>query len=356
MGTDWRDNDPEVEPIVEIYQGDRMSYEMEEAPRAGYDPKSGKKPANIAGWYPKGYINLALRQGLQARLPVVERSLVHAHFLLRRRWPRSTTAQGILAALKKRHCYGATDNIIVDVRSGDHLMGDEFKTKDAPKLQLHVVGTAPMPGIDVLRDSEVVEVLRPEKPGESEYKGEWTDPKPGSGRALLLHPRAAEGWPTGVGVADVDRLREMSGICSAATILSQGCQCLLKFRRQRSLQLQRRSKARMTQTQPKGVQRLTTAGAIRPARSSRSGNKIRQVQTIAAAVDLVGQHRAADARQVNADLMRPSGARLNATKAEAAETFDHLVITHASLPSSSSSSVTVILMRSCGWWAMRPSM
>src|SRR5262249_48117433 len=43
MGTDWRDNDPEVEPIVEIYQGDRMSYEMQEAPRAGYAPKSGKE-------------------------------------------------------------------------------------------------------------------------------------------------------------------------------------------------------------------------------------------------------------------------------------------------------------------------
>ena len=40
MGTDWRDNDPAVEPIVEIYQGDRMSYEHEGAPRAGYDPKS----------------------------------------------------------------------------------------------------------------------------------------------------------------------------------------------------------------------------------------------------------------------------------------------------------------------------
>ena len=27
MGTDWRDNDPEVRPLVEIYQGDRVSAE-----------------------------------------------------------------------------------------------------------------------------------------------------------------------------------------------------------------------------------------------------------------------------------------------------------------------------------------
>src|SRR5262245_13745411 len=63
MGTDWRDNDPVVEPIVEIYQGDRMSYEMEGAPRAGYEAESKKEPVNVAGWYPKGFINLALKQG-----------------------------------------------------------------------------------------------------------------------------------------------------------------------------------------------------------------------------------------------------------------------------------------------------
>ena len=34
MGTDWRDNDPEVEPVVEIYQGHRQSYEHLGAPAA----------------------------------------------------------------------------------------------------------------------------------------------------------------------------------------------------------------------------------------------------------------------------------------------------------------------------------
>jgi hypothetical protein len=57
MGTDWRDNDPRVEPLVEIYQGDRMSYEKEGAPRAGYNPKGDKEPLNIAGWFPKGFVD-----------------------------------------------------------------------------------------------------------------------------------------------------------------------------------------------------------------------------------------------------------------------------------------------------------
>jgi len=88
---------------------------------------------------------------------------------------------GILAALKRRHSYGATDNIILDVRSGDHIMGDEFKTNEAPLLKIHVVGTAPLAGIDVLKDSEVVETLRPADANGSAYKGKWEDPKPQAG-------------------------------------------------------------------------------------------------------------------------------------------------------------------------------
>ena len=57
MGTDWRDNDPDSEPVVEIYQGDRQNYEMPDAPRANTEKDS------IGGWRPKGFINLALEKG-----------------------------------------------------------------------------------------------------------------------------------------------------------------------------------------------------------------------------------------------------------------------------------------------------
>jgi hypothetical protein len=178
MGTDWRDNDPKVEPFVEIYQGDRNSYEMEEAPRAGYDPKSGKKPANIAGWFPKGYVNNALGKGY--RLSFQSSSdhwSTHISYcmVLAERYDRA----GILEALKKRHSYGATDNIIVDVRSGPHIMGDAFTTKEAPALQVRVVGTGPLDRIDVLRDSRVVDTLKADG---REYRGDWTDPRPSPGR------------------------------------------------------------------------------------------------------------------------------------------------------------------------------
>ncbi|HMC64047.1 MAG TPA: hypothetical protein VKI65_03840, partial [Gemmataceae bacterium] len=177
MGTDWRDHDPAVEPVVEIYQGDRMSYEREGAPRAGYDPKTGKQPANVAGWFPKGFINHALdkgyRLGFQSSSDHWSTHISYTVVLAERH-----DREAILDALKKRHCYGATDNILVDVRSGDHLMGDEFKTSNAPVLQLTVTGTQPLAAIAILKDGEVVETI---KPGRSDYKGKWTDPEPAAG-------------------------------------------------------------------------------------------------------------------------------------------------------------------------------
>ncbi|HEV3259005.1 MAG TPA: hypothetical protein VG013_19190 [Gemmataceae bacterium] len=177
MGTDWRDNDPEVEPVVEIYQGDRMSYEYQDAPRAGHAPRSGKKPVSIGGWRPAGFVNLAFKKGYRLGFQASsDHWSTHISFCIA--LAEKHDREGILAALGKRHCYGATDDIIVDVRSGNHIMGDEFKTAQAPALHMTVVGTKALDRIDVLKDSEVVQTI---KPGKQEYKGDWTDPTPEEG-------------------------------------------------------------------------------------------------------------------------------------------------------------------------------
>src|SRR5205823_944488 len=176
MGTDWRDNDPQVEPIVELYQGDRMSYEKEEAPRAGYKPNTGKTPANIAGWFPLGFINHALDKGYRLSFQSSsDHFSTHISFciVLAERHDRAA----ILDALKKRHCYAATDNIVLDVKSGEHVMGDEFKTTE-PALQIKVIGTDKLTKVEVLKDSVVVQTF---EPGKAEFQGKWTDPKPTAG-------------------------------------------------------------------------------------------------------------------------------------------------------------------------------
>jgi hypothetical protein len=204
MGTDWRDNDPVVEPFVEIYQGDRMSYEKQEAPRAGYDPKSGKKPANIAGWFPLGFVNLALsdkgyRLGFQASSDHFSTHISYCVALAEKH-----DRAAILSAFQKRHCYGATDNIILDVRSGEHIMGDEFKTTGAPVLQIKVIGTSKLTKVDIIKDGDVVHTF---EPGKAEFADKWTDPKPAAGthyyyvRVLQNDGEIAWGSPMWIEVA-----------------------------------------------------------------------------------------------------------------------------------------------------------
>jgi hypothetical protein len=150
---------------------------MEGAPRAGYEPKSGKEPANVAGWYPKGYVNLALQKGIKLGFQASsDHWSTHISFFI-------ILAEGrdrkqLLDAVKKRHCYGATDNILVDFRCGDAIMGDETTIKGAPKFDMHVVGTGKIAKIDVLRDSEVIDTLTPA--GDT-YKAAWTDANPKDG-------------------------------------------------------------------------------------------------------------------------------------------------------------------------------
>jgi Protein of unknown function (DUF3604) len=177
MGTDWRDHDPEVEPVVEIYQGDRMSYEQQGAPRAGYKADSGKQPINIAGWYPAGYVDQALAKGYKLGF---QSSSDHwsTHISYCMALAEKHDRQSILDALRKRHSYGATDDIIVDVRCGQHIMGDELTVNSSPTLDIHIVGTDRLAGIDVIKDARVVQTFKPEG---NEYKGQWKDPAPANG-------------------------------------------------------------------------------------------------------------------------------------------------------------------------------
>ncbi|MCH7989788.1 MAG: hypothetical protein IID46_11660, partial [Planctomycetes bacterium] len=175
MGTDWRDNDPDVEPVVEIYQGHRHSYEHAGAPR------SATQQTQIGGFQPEGTVWNALekgyRLGFQSSSDHVSTHMSYAVVLV-----ENPTRQGIIDAFKKRHSYAATDNILVVVRSGDHLMGDEFTTKKRPSLQIEVHGATNIAKVHVVRSNKYVYTAEPNKqkvnlsytdmdikPGESHY-------------------------------------------------------------------------------------------------------------------------------------------------------------------------------------------
>ncbi len=137
MGTDWRDVNPVLEPFVEIYQGHRQSYEYLGAPRS-----ARRKGESIGGWQPLGLVWNALamqyRLGFEASSDHISTHISYAVALA-----EDTTRAAILDAFRRRHCYAATDNIIMDVRSGEHLMGDEFDADGPVKLKVFIRGTEP---------------------------------------------------------------------------------------------------------------------------------------------------------------------------------------------------------------------
>ncbi len=156
MGTDWRDNDPTVEPVVEIYQGCRHNYELSGAPR------SATEETQLGGYRPKGFINNALAKGYRLGFQSSSDHLsTHQSYgvVLTDDFSR----QGIIDAFKKRHSYAATDNIVLDVRSGDRLMGDSFSTAKRPTLEIHVEGTGPIAKVHILRDSKYVYTAEPQE-------------------------------------------------------------------------------------------------------------------------------------------------------------------------------------------------
>ncbi len=182
MGTDWRDNDPLVEPVVEIYQGDRQNYEMPDAPR------SNSANDSIGGWREKGFVSLALQKGyklaFQASSDHISTHMSYCNLLV-----IEVSRKGVLEAFQKRHVYGATDDILADVRSGAYLMGDQFETRTPPTIKVKLVGTAPFAKVHIIRDNKYVYTVEPKK---ELVEFSWRDTKPEAGKQSYYYVRGEQ--------------------------------------------------------------------------------------------------------------------------------------------------------------------
>ncbi|MFN7921409.1 MAG: hypothetical protein U0Q16_15005 [Bryobacteraceae bacterium] len=152
QGTDWRDNDPALEPIVEIYQGFESNYETAGAPRAW---KEGDKAVH-QGVRPAGYVWNAwakgYKLGVQASSDHVSTHTSYACILV-----EDFTRKGILDAIRKRHTYAATDSIVLEFRINDNaLMGDIVTTEGSPKIAVKAYGTAPIKQIELIRNNTYI--------------------------------------------------------------------------------------------------------------------------------------------------------------------------------------------------------
>jgi len=182
MGTDWRDNDPAVEPIVEIYQGCRQSYEMPGAPR------SNTADHSLGGWRPFGFVSLALEKGYRLGFQASS-DHTSTHISYCNVWVEEPTRDAILVALKARHVYGATVNIVAEFRCGEHFMGDEFTTNERPRLSVRLVGTQPFASVHVIKDGKHAHSIEPRK---QTVEFEWTDFDAAPGKTSYYYVRGEQ--------------------------------------------------------------------------------------------------------------------------------------------------------------------
>ena len=178
MGTDWRDNDPDVEPLVEIYQGDRYSAEYEGAPRGAI---SGNPSSAPGGFQSEGVVWNAWAKGYKLGVQAAS-DHVSTHISFACTISEDGSRAGLLEAMRKRHSYGATDNIVLDyrMRAGgrEFLQGDIASVSGTFRLWIHVIGTEPIRQIDIIRNQEFVH--NRQNLGR-EVSLEFTDNSPGDG-------------------------------------------------------------------------------------------------------------------------------------------------------------------------------
>jgi hypothetical protein len=175
MGTDWRDNDPWAEPVVEIYQGARNSSEALGMPRVHETPNEPDKAPG--GYQEKGLLWNAYIKGY--RLGTTSSSdHGSTHISYSMVFTPSIDRQAIIDSMRKRQTYGGTDNLIVEFWANGKFQGSEFAAKDKVELKVKVVGTSRIKQIQFIRNNAP---LRTEEPGKEQVELTFTDtlPQPG---------------------------------------------------------------------------------------------------------------------------------------------------------------------------------
>jgi len=177
MGTDWRFYDPELEPVVEIFQGCRTSFEQLGAPYVAREPEDAEA-IKVDGFQPEGMVSNAWQKGY--RLGTIASSdHFSTHISYAMVFTADFTRQGILEAIRRRHTYAATDNIVLEVRMGNYFMGDRVSASKPLPISVKARGTAAVTRLDIIRDARVIYSAQP---GARDVSLSFMDTAPGAGR------------------------------------------------------------------------------------------------------------------------------------------------------------------------------
>ncbi|NOX56760.1 MAG: hypothetical protein GXP27_20420, partial [Planctomycetes bacterium] len=149
----WTFNDPQVEPLAELIQAFRRDYERPGPPQWPDARTRGSIAEEASLWY-------ALARGY--RLGFIASSDHHAtHTSYACVWAAGPLREQIFEGLKSRRTYAATDKIILDVRMGNALLGEEVQAPATPELYFHIRGTDVITEVQVVRNRTIVARMTP---------------------------------------------------------------------------------------------------------------------------------------------------------------------------------------------------
>jgi len=166
MGTSWPSHDDRYQRVCEIFQACRGSYEYDGCPRQHVNAN------NKAGFYWKG-----LEKGYHMGIICSSDHGFGCSYACT--YATTNTRDAIWQGIWDRRCYGSTSyGIVMDVRSGEHWMGEEWTSAEAPKLDVYIRGSAPIRSVDIIGRSKILHTEGSiEKPlNTDEYRISWTDP------------------------------------------------------------------------------------------------------------------------------------------------------------------------------------
>ncbi|HYM11691.1 MAG TPA: hypothetical protein VEU62_13230 [Bryobacterales bacterium] len=165
----WDYYDPDIERLVEIYQGLRSTYEYAGAPdpagRAVYEKDS-----------PNFVWNALARHRKLGFIASSDHRSTHISFAAA--YSKGVDRPSVFDALRSRRTYAATDKIELDFSIGGHIMGEEIALGSAPVLEVAARGTAPIDKVDVIKNNRFVYSVEPRERQirfefrDQEWKGE----------------------------------------------------------------------------------------------------------------------------------------------------------------------------------------
>ncbi len=202
MGTDWDKYeriDNQLENIVEIFQGARVSYEALGAPQptvglkrtepytpSGRGPKGfPKPPAPIEDFrnegHNRGVYQRALHNGFKLGV-FASSDHISTHTSFGGVYVKELTREGIIEGFNARRTVAATDKIFMEFTVNGAELGSVIQSKGggSPELKIRVNGTAPITRVTVVRNERDHKTFFPEK---SDFAATWKDPEPVEGES-----------------------------------------------------------------------------------------------------------------------------------------------------------------------------